>query len=100
MPGQKPIPTNYPKRDPLFFLQPLFDFYVAPTRTASLTNPVLNPILAPLSDLPPKLLLVMPTINILVEEWLKFAARLKEDNREGKKRYRKAHTKGRADHDL
>jgi hypothetical protein len=84
-PEQKPIPANYPKHDPLSFLLPLYDSYVAPTRPASTTNPVLNPILAPLSDLPRKMLLVTPTIDILLDEQMKFAKRLQEDVEEAKR---------------
>ncbi len=78
-PAEKPKPANYPKQDPLSFLQPLFDSYVAPTRPASMVNPILNPIIAPTFDLPPKILLVTPTIDILLYEQLKFAERLKEE---------------------
>lgn len=80
-PAEKPKPANYPKQDPLFFLEPLYDSYVAPTRPVSISNPILNPIIAPISDLPPKILLVTPTIDILLDEQLKFAERLKEDVR-------------------
>lgn len=52
---------------------------MARTRPASINNPILNPIIAPISDLPPKILLVTPTIDILLDEQLKFAERLKED---------------------
>jgi hypothetical protein len=78
-PNQKPKPANYPKHDPLSFLLPLFDSYVAPTRPASTHNPTLNPIVASLSDLPLRMLLVVPTIDILLNEQLKFVERLRED---------------------
>lgn len=78
-PGQKPKPANYPKHDPFFFLEPLYDSYVTSTRPASITNSILNPILAPLPDLPLNILLVIPTIDILLDEQLKFAKRLQED---------------------
>jgi acetyl esterase/lipase len=78
-PGHKPQPPGFPKRDPLFFLYPLFDSYVTPSRPASLTNPILNPILAKHSDLPPNIFMVIATIDILLEEQLKFSARVKEE---------------------
>lgn len=52
---------------------------MAPTRPSSTVNPVLNPIIASSFDLPPKILLVTPTIDILLDEQLKFAERLKEE---------------------
>jgi acetyl esterase/lipase len=84
-PEQKPRPANYPKHDPFFFLLPLCDSYVAPTRPASTTNPTLNPILAPSSDLPPKMLLVTPTIDILLDRQVKFAKRLQENVEEARR---------------
>jgi acetyl esterase/lipase len=63
----------------------LFDSYVAPTRPDSNTNPILNPIIAPLSDLPPNIVLIVPTIDILLDEQLKFAERLRGEVEKAKR---------------
>lgn len=78
-PKQKPVPPDFPTKDPLSFLIPLFDSYSGPSRPESTTNPILNPILADLSDLPLQICLIVPTIDILLDEQLKFAERLKRE---------------------
>jgi acetyl esterase/lipase len=78
-PRQKPKPPKYPTSDPFFYLGPLIDSYVSPIRSSTLTNPILHPILADLKHLPPKMLLIVPEIDILLDEQLKFAERLKPE---------------------
>jgi acetyl esterase/lipase len=78
-PWQKQIPPNFPKRDPLSFLMPLYDSYPAPARASNMDNPRLSPIIADLDSLPDNILMVVPGIDILVHEQNTFIERLKED---------------------
>ncbi|KAI1951667.1 hypothetical protein LOZ53_003162 [Ophidiomyces ophidiicola] len=58
---------------------PLFDAYVASARPQELHNPLLNPILADILDLPPKMLFIIPTLDILVQEQTVMVNRLKRE---------------------
>jgi acetyl esterase/lipase len=78
-PAQKPRPPNYPTKDPLFFLGPLIDSYTSPVRAATITDPRLHPTLADLNALPLNMLLIVPTIDILLDEQLRFAERVGGD---------------------
>jgi acetyl esterase/lipase len=78
-PINKPVPANFPKRDPIAFMLPLYDSYGLPTRPASLTDPRCNPILAEATKLPRRVLMIIPTIDILLHEQLTFVERVKDD---------------------
>jgi acetyl esterase/lipase len=78
-PADKPIPANFPTIDPLFFLQPLFDCYAAPTKVKNMENPRMNPVVAKLETLPDNILLIIPTMDILLHEQLTFVKRLQEE---------------------
>lgn len=79
-PAQKPRPPNYPKTDPLRWLVvPLADAYVAPIRADNMDNPRLNPILSPLETLPKRLLLIIPTLDILLNEQRTFVQQVKHE---------------------
>ena len=78
-PKDKPRSADFPKYDPLSFMLPLYDSYAVTTRPASLTDSRCNPILASAHKLPEKVLMVIPTIDILVHEQLTFVERVKGD---------------------
>jgi len=79
-PAKKPKPKGFPSVDPLFFLVPLFDSYPQPVRDADkaqLENARMSPIVAKVEMLPPRILMVIPTIDILLHEQLTFVERVK-----------------------
>lgn len=81
-PAEKPIPTNvnFPKKDPLFALfGPLYDCYAGPVREANMENHRMSPVLADpeRGEVPPDVMLVVAGIDILVDEQMKFADRVK-----------------------
>ena len=78
-PWQKPKPPCFPKRDPLFFLLPLFDTYVNKARKTNLENPLMNPILADIRTLPKRMLFMVPELDILLDESSKLVDRLKRE---------------------
>jgi hypothetical protein len=78
-PADKPKPAGYPSRDPLFFLEPLFDAYAGPARAKNLNNPRLSPIVASLDTLPMNMLFIIPTLDILLEEQLSMVKRLQDE---------------------
>ncbi|OBT81778.1 hypothetical protein VE02_09669 [Pseudogymnoascus sp. 03VT05] len=78
-PAEKPKPVGFPAKDPLAFLQPLFDSYPAPSRAENMDNPRLSPIVADIESLPENILMVVPGIDILVHEQITFIQRLKEE---------------------
>lgn len=78
-PAEKPKPAGVPAKDPLVFLQPLFDSYPAPSRAENMNNPRLSPIVADIESLPENILMVVPGVDILVHEQIKFIQRLKEE---------------------
>ncbi|EZF30703.1 hypothetical protein H109_00650 [Trichophyton interdigitale MR816] len=76
-PTEKPAPNDKP--DPLEVLKPLFDAYSGPVRTTNMENPLMNPILADITTLPPKMAFVVPKIDILHEEQMSMIERLKTE---------------------
>ncbi|EFE43866.1 hypothetical protein TRV_01307 [Trichophyton verrucosum HKI 0517] len=76
-PTEKPAPIDKP--DPLEVLKPLFDAYSGPVRTTNMENPLMNPILADITTLPPKMAFVVPKIDILYEEQMLMIERLKRE---------------------
>ncbi|KAL2841478.1 Alpha/Beta hydrolase protein [Aspergillus pseudodeflectus] len=67
-PWQKPRPKGFAEHDPLQFLQPLFDAYAGPNRARDMANPLLHPILAPISTLPQNLFFIVGGQCILRSE--------------------------------
>ncbi|KAL5363562.1 Alpha/Beta hydrolase protein [Aspergillus floccosus] len=78
-PWEKPKPAGFPTWDPLSFLQPLFDAYAGPKRAQEMKNPLLSPIVADIESLPPDMLFIIPTVDILLAEQTAFVKRLQED---------------------
>ncbi|KAF2269158.1 alpha/beta-hydrolase [Lojkania enalia] len=78
-PEDKPKPSNFPAKDPLAFLVPLFDAYAGPARMQNLTNPRLNPIIADKNSLPRNVLLIVAGIDILMYEQLAFVERVRRE---------------------
>ncbi|GES56820.1 lipase/esterase family protein [Aspergillus terreus] len=78
-PWEKPRPAGFPTWDPLSFLQPLFDAYAGPKRAQEMQNPLLSPIVADIESLPPDMLFIIPTVDILLAEQTAFVKRLQED---------------------
>ena len=76
-PWEKPRPEEW--SDPLAFLQVLYDAYAGPVRTREKRNPRLSPCEAKLEQLPKRLLMVVPKVDILVQEQLGFATRLRRE---------------------
>lgn len=84
-PWQKQKPPGFPRADPLAFLLPLLDAYAGSegVREANGENPRLHPGLAEAGALPERMLLVVPTVDILVKEQLVFVERLRGEGKEG-----------------
>ncbi|KAF2687730.1 alpha/beta-hydrolase [Lentithecium fluviatile CBS 122367] len=78
-PQEKPIPPNFPAKDPLSFLVPLFDAYAGSNRTRDWDNPRLNTFVADKGTLPKDMLFVVAGIDILMHEQLAFLERIKEE---------------------
>jgi acetyl esterase/lipase len=78
-PTQKPRHGNFPKRDPLSFMMPLYDAYPSPSRPGSLTDARCNPILLPVDNLPKRVFCVIAEVDILVKENLDFISRVNDD---------------------
>lgn len=78
-PEEKPRPPNYPARDPLAFMLPLYDAYARNNRQSNWDDPRLNTLTAEVNKLPKKMLFVVAGIDILAHEQLSFTRRLKED---------------------
>jgi acetyl esterase/lipase len=81
----RPAPWEKPKLegfewDPLAFMQPLYDSYAAPTKATMGDSPRMNPCLATLETLPPKMLFVVPRMDILPKEILEFVERLQKES--------------------
>lgn len=74
-PKDKPQSEAMPKNDPMRVFLPLFDSYPGPVRAANMTNPRMSPILAEVEQLPPRMLMIVPSIDILVHEQLTLAER-------------------------
>ena len=77
-PRPRKLPKGLPKGDPLFFLQPLYHTY-AQLAPGHQNDPRLHPALAKLDTLPPKIMLVIPEIDIIVHEQLVFVERLRTE---------------------
>ncbi|KAK5164343.1 uncharacterized protein LTR77_010039 [Saxophila tyrrhenica] len=77
-PWQKPKPPNFPTIDPLSFLMPLFDAYVAPVRKETLEDDRLHPVLKKLDDLPANVLFIVAGVDIVAHEQLIFIERVRE----------------------
>jgi len=76
----KPKPPGFPKRDPASFLLPLFDCYGRSACAQGMAeDPRSSPYFAPVEQLPEKILMVVPSIDILVAEQLQFAERVNGD---------------------
>ena len=75
-PHEKPKPPGFPEFDPLSFISPLFDTYAGPARAKSREDSRLNPIIASLETLPPEILMIIPKIDILLNEQENFFNRL------------------------
>lgn len=78
-PEDKPRPAAFPKRDPMSFMQLLYDSYAAPSREKDLDNPRLSPCLAREETLPERMLLVVAAVDILVQEQLTFVERVRRE---------------------
>ncbi|KAK5092048.1 hypothetical protein LTR70_007915 [Exophiala xenobiotica] len=79
-PTMKPKPPGFPKRDPASFLLPLFDCYGRSACAQGMAeDPRSSPYFAPVEQLPEKILMVVPSIDILVAEQLEFAERVNGD---------------------
>lgn len=85
-PQEKRKPPGFPSFNLLWFLLPLFDAYVGPSRVISLTNPRLHPTLASLHDLPDAVLFVIPTMDFLLYEQLEMVERLQREAAQKNKR--------------
>ncbi|KAL4878276.1 Alpha/Beta hydrolase protein [Aspergillus karnatakaensis] len=75
-PWKKPVPSGFPEKDPLSFLQPLFDIYAGANRARDLQNPLLHPTLADIKTLPQNMLFVVGDKDILHDETIEFTERL------------------------
>lgn len=81
-PWKKPRPPNFPKTDPLFWLEPLFDSYAGGSESLQALrkhDSRLSPILKDASELPRHILFIVGAIDILLHEQLTFIERLKRD---------------------
>ena len=58
---------------------PLFDAYAAPARVRAKEDPRLNPILAPLECIPHDVLMIIPGIDILVQEQQSYIKRVQSE---------------------
>lgn len=79
-PWQKPVPEKMPKKDPLSFLQPLFDSYAVGARSKHINDPRLSPMLANRETLPSRMLMIVAEIDILLEEQTIFSKRINEED--------------------
>ncbi|KAK5679994.1 hypothetical protein LTS10_007942 [Elasticomyces elasticus] len=79
LPWHKRKPKRFPKYDVTFLLQPLFDLYASQAREVGHTqNPRLSPILADPEKLPDDILMIVPTMDVLLDEQLTFAEKLRQ----------------------
>jgi len=76
MPQEKPVPANYPTKDPMSFLLPLYDTYAGPARSGNLENPRMSPIVAQVETLPESMFVGVVGIDILVHEQEEFVKRV------------------------
>ncbi|KAK2038017.1 hypothetical protein LZ31DRAFT_559972 [Colletotrichum somersetense] len=66
-PEDKLRPANFPKRDAMTSMQPLYDSYAAPPKAKDLDIPRMSPFLASEEAVPERMLLVVAGIDILVQ---------------------------------
>ncbi|KAF3941094.1 hypothetical protein ABW19_dt0206582 [Dactylella cylindrospora] len=78
-PWEKPIPPNFPTKDPLSWLLPLFHAYAGLNSEKYKSDERLHPILAPVEKLPRDMLFVIPCVDILLHEQTVFVERLKKE---------------------
>lgn len=81
----RPAPWEKPKIDgidknPMDFLLPLYESYAGPSKATMGDSPRMNPTLAKLETLPPKMLFVVARIDILPKEILEFVERIKAES--------------------
>jgi acetyl esterase/lipase len=76
-PEEKPRPPNFPTKDPLFWMLPMYDTYPGPSRAQDLANPRINPIIADKETLPEHILFIVAGIDILLHEQLTFIERVR-----------------------
>ncbi|KAK4957900.1 hypothetical protein LTR10_004323 [Elasticomyces elasticus] len=78
-PWQKRKPKGFPRYDVTFPLRPLFDLYASEARQAGHAEDArLSPILADPGKLPDDVLMIVPTLDILIDEQLAFAEKLRQ----------------------
>ncbi|KAK4895105.1 hypothetical protein LTR27_006711 [Elasticomyces elasticus] len=76
-PWQKRKPEGFPKYDVTFPLQPLFDLYAGEAREGGHAEDArLSPILTDPEKLPDDILMIVPTMDILLDEQVAFAEKL------------------------
>ncbi|KAK7229423.1 hypothetical protein V2G26_001593 [Clonostachys chloroleuca] len=80
-PWQKLRPEGMQAKDPVAVLMPLFDAYPEQARKNHFDDPRLSPMLAARETLPPRILLCVPGVDILLEEQMTFAERINEEDR-------------------
>lgn len=78
-PWEKPKSGNFPEKDPMAVLLPLYDSYAGPARQTYMQDARLNPVIKPVEDLPGRILLIVPGIDVLVHEELTFVERVKTE---------------------
>lgn len=79
-PEEKPRPPNFPTRDPLSFLMPLYDAYAGgPTRQRAWDDARLNSFLAGREMLPRDVLFVAAGVDILLDEQVRFVERVRAE---------------------
>ncbi|KAH8897729.1 putative lipase/esterase family protein [Thozetella sp. PMI_491] len=84
-PEEKPKPANFPTKDPMRFMLPLYDTYAGPVRPKERDNPRMSPVIAPLERLPEHMLLIVAGIDILVHEQTSLVERLNEEKKKDPK---------------
>lgn len=78
-PWEKPRPNEIDS-DPMAFMEALFNSYAEPTKATMGDSPRMNPTLAALETLPPKMLFVVPRLDVLPKEILEFVERIKKES--------------------
>jgi hypothetical protein len=84
-PAQKPRPPNFPRRDPLFFLEPLFNSYAGLAPPGHEQDPRLHPALAKMEMLSQNIMIVTAGMDILLHEQLVFVQRLRTEIEEAER---------------
>lgn len=78
-PWEKPKPLNFPTKDPLRFLMPLFDAYAGPVRERTGTDERLNIIFKDIDEIPRNVLFIVAGIDIVAHEALTFIENVKSE---------------------